>query len=83
MVDRKRPPILVFIIPLMAGLAGFYRVTQSPSFELYRTVDVVLLSGRNACLGAEQYGLVGRTRAWSIKFYGSLRGNQRGSSSAC
>ena len=48
MVDRKRPPIVVFINPLMVGLAGFYRVTQSPSFELYRTVDIVQLLGFGA-----------------------------------
>jgi hypothetical protein len=58
MVDRKRPPIVVFIIPLMAGLAGFYRVTQSSNFELYRTVDIVQLLGSGACFGAAMVGVV-------------------------
>ena len=58
MVDRKRPPIVVFIIPLMVGLAGFYRVTQSPSFELYRTVDIVQLLGSGACFGAAMVGVI-------------------------
>ncbi len=45
MVDRKRPPLAVWIVPLMFSLAGFYRVTQSPSFEVYRAVDIVQLLG--------------------------------------
>ncbi|MGA7237575.1 MAG: hypothetical protein WBY44_17960 [Bryobacteraceae bacterium] len=49
MVDRKRPPIVVWIIPLFVGLAGFYRVTQSPSFELYRVVDIVQILGCGMC----------------------------------
>jgi hypothetical protein len=58
MVDRKRPSIVVFITVLIVGLAGFYRVTQSPSFELYRTVDIVQLLGSGACFGASMVGLV-------------------------
>ena len=58
MADRKRPPIVVFIIPLMVGLAGFYRVTQSPSFELYRTVDIVQLLGSGVCFGAAMTGVI-------------------------
>ena len=42
MSDRKRPPVVVFIIPLFIGLLGFYRVTQSPQFESYRTQDIPL-----------------------------------------
>ena len=43
MSNRQRPPLVVWIIPLLVGLLGFYRVTQSPQFESYRTVDVVQL----------------------------------------
>ena len=45
MPNRKRPPVVVFIISLYIGLLGFYRVTQSPQFESYRTVDVAQLLG--------------------------------------
>ena len=58
MVDRKRRPIVVFLIPLMVGLAGFYRVTQSPSFESYRTVDIVQLLGSGVCFGVTMIGLI-------------------------
>jgi len=44
MVDGKRPPTVVWIIPLLIGFVGFYRVTQSPIFEIYRAVDIVQLS---------------------------------------
>ena len=49
---RKRLPAVVFIIPLMIGLHGCYRVMQSPQFESYRTVDVAQLLGSGACFGA-------------------------------
>lgn len=58
MPNRKRPPVVVFIIPLLIGLLGFYRVTQSPQFESYRTVDVVQLLGSGACFGAALTGLM-------------------------
>jgi hypothetical protein len=58
MADRKRPPVVVFIIPLLIGLLGFYRVTQSPQFESYRTVDVIQLLASGACIGAALVGLV-------------------------
>jgi drug/metabolite transporter (DMT)-like permease len=58
MVDRKRPPIVVFIILLMVALVGFYGVTQRPSFELYRTVDIVQLLGSGACFGAAMVGVI-------------------------
>jgi hypothetical protein len=51
MSNRQRPPLVVWIIPLLVGLLGFYRVTQSPQFESYRTVDVVQLLVSGACLG--------------------------------
>jgi hypothetical protein len=58
MVDRKRPPIVVWTIPLLIGLVGFYRVTQSPSFEMYRAVDIVQLLGSGVCFGAAMVGVI-------------------------
>ena len=58
MVDRKRPPIVVWMIPLFIGLAGFYRVTQSPNFALYRAVDIVQLTGSGVCFGATMVGAI-------------------------
>jgi hypothetical protein len=58
MVDRKRPPIVVWMIPSLIGLAGFYRVTQSPHFELYRAVDIVQLMGSGVCFGATMVGAI-------------------------
>jgi hypothetical protein len=58
MADWKRPPIVVFIIPLFVGLAGFHRLMQNPQFELYRTVDVAQLVGSGACFGAALTGLI-------------------------
>ena len=54
---RKRPPMVLFIIMPMIGLLGLYRVTQSASFESYRTVDVVQLLGSGACFGAALVGV--------------------------
>ena len=45
MGDRKRPSIVIWIIPLLVGIVGFQRVTQSPNFEMYRAVDIVQLLG--------------------------------------
>jgi hypothetical protein len=58
MVDRKRPSIIVWIIPLLIGFVGFYRVTQSPSFEIYRAVDIVQLLGSGVCFGAAMVGVI-------------------------
>jgi hypothetical protein len=58
MSNRKRPPVVVFIIPLVIALLGFSRVTQSPQFESYRTVDVVQLLGSGTCIGAAMVGLI-------------------------
>ena len=58
MADRKRPPVVVFIIVLFIALLGFYSVAQSPQFESYRTVDVVRLVGSGACFGAALTGLI-------------------------
>jgi hypothetical protein len=46
------------MIPLLVGLVGFNRVTQSPQFELYRTVDVVQLLGSGVCFGATMVGII-------------------------
>jgi hypothetical protein len=45
MVDRKRRPNVVWMIPLLIfmGLLEFSSVTQRPGFELYRTLDIVQL----------------------------------------
>jgi hypothetical protein len=58
MSNRKRPPFVVFIIPLFIGLLGFFRVTQSRQFELYRTVDVIQLVVSGACFGAALTGFI-------------------------
>ena len=58
MADRKRPPVVVWLIPLFIGLLGLSRVMQSPQSESYRTVDVVQLLGSGACIGAAMVGLI-------------------------
>jgi hypothetical protein len=58
MPDRKRQPIVVLIIPLIIGLVGFSRVTESPQFESYRTMDVVQLLGSGFCFGVVLTGLM-------------------------
>jgi hypothetical protein len=58
MADRKRPPVVVWIIVLMIGLAGLYRVTQSPHYETYRRVDIVQLLGSGMCFGAVMAGVI-------------------------
>ena len=57
MVDRKRPPFAMFMITLLVGVAGLLRVTQSPSFGLYRTVDVIQLLGSGVCFGVTMVGI--------------------------
>ena len=55
---RNRPPMVIFIILLLFfGLNGFYRVTQSPQFESYRTLDVIQLVVSGACFGVLLTGL--------------------------
>ena len=58
MVDRKRRPVVVWIIPLLVGFAGFYRAMQSPNFEMYRAVDIVQLLGCGVCFGAAMLGVI-------------------------
>jgi hypothetical protein len=57
MSNRRRPPIVVFIMPLVIGLIGLSRVTQSAKFESYRTLDVIQLVVSGACFGAALTGL--------------------------
>jgi len=56
--DRKRGPVALWVVPLMVGFAGFYRVEQSPNFAAYRAVDIVQLLGSGACIGAALVGVV-------------------------
>ena len=58
MADRKRSLVVVWIVPLLIGLLGLYRVMQSPQFESYRTMDVVQLVVSGACFGAAMAGLL-------------------------
>ena len=58
MANGKRRPIVVWIIPLVVGFAGFYRVAQSPGFQMYRTVDIVQLLGSGVCFGAAMVGII-------------------------
>lgn len=58
MANRRRPPVVVWIIPLLIGLLGFNRVMQSPQFESYRTMDVCQLLVSGACIGAALTGLM-------------------------
>jgi hypothetical protein len=58
--NRKRPPVVMFIIPLFFGLLGFFRVMDSPQFESYRKMDVVQLVLSGACFGAALVGVMVR-----------------------
>jgi hypothetical protein len=62
LTDRKRPPLVIWLIPLVIGLLGLSRVTQGPNFGMYRTVDVVQLLGSGACFGAVMVGVISRLR---------------------
>jgi hypothetical protein len=59
MVHLKRPPIVFWrdITLLLIGHILLYRVTQSPSFEMYRKVDSYQLLASGACFGAFIAGL--------------------------
>ena len=63
MVNGKRPPVAVWILPLLIGIVGFYRVTHSPNFEMYRAVDIVQLLGSGVCVGAAMAGAIFMLRA--------------------
>jgi hypothetical protein len=58
MSNRKRPPVVVWIMPLLIGLLGFNRVMQSPQFESYRTVDVIQLVVSGAGFGVALTGVM-------------------------
>ena len=58
MNHRKRPPLALLVLPLVIGMGGLSRVMQSPSFQLYRTVDVVQLLGSGACFGVSMAGII-------------------------
>jgi hypothetical protein len=60
MVHLKGPPIVFWrdITLLLIGHILLYRVTQSPSFETYRKVDIYQLFASGACFGVFIAGLV-------------------------
>ncbi|MFN7992671.1 MAG: hypothetical protein U0Q18_03680 [Bryobacteraceae bacterium] len=58
MVNGKRPPIVIWMIPLLVGAIGLYRVAQSPRFEMYRAVDIVQMTGSGVCFGAALAGVI-------------------------
>jgi hypothetical protein len=58
MENRKRPAIVIWLIPVLIGFAGFYRVTQAPNFGIYRAVDIVQLLGSGVCFGAALVGII-------------------------
>jgi hypothetical protein len=58
MADRRRPPAGLWVIVLFFGMLGFYRVTQSPHFESYRTIDVIQLLVSGAGFGVAMVGLI-------------------------
>ena len=58
MAKRKRPRVMLWIIPLFFGLLGFFRVMESPQFESYRTLHVVQLLLSGAGFGAALVGLI-------------------------
>jgi len=62
MSHRKRQAVVLWIIPLIVGLAGFSKFTQSPRFDLYRAVDIVQLLGCGVCFGAVMVGLIFQLR---------------------
>lgn len=58
MSERKRPPVVIFLVPLVIGVIALGAVMQSPQFESYRTVHVIQLVGSGACFGAALAGLI-------------------------
>ena len=66
MANPKRTSLVLLIVPLLIGLAGLFRVAQTPQFALYRTVDVVQLLGSGVCFGVTMAGffmLLRRTKS--------------------
>jgi cyanate permease len=58
MPDQRRPPIVMFSLLVLIGLAGLFRVVQSPNHATYRTVDVVQLTGCGFCFGVALMGVI-------------------------
>lgn len=56
MNDRRVP--VIWLVPLIIGIAGLNRVMQSPNFAMYRAVDVVQLLGSGVCFGAAMVGVI-------------------------
>jgi hypothetical protein len=50
--------MVVWIVPVLVGFAGFYRVMLSPTFAAYRAVEVVQLLGSGVCFGAAMVGII-------------------------
>lgn len=63
MGDRRKGMIVAWVVPLIIGLVGLDRVLHSPSYELYRAVDVVQLLGSGICFGATLVGVIFMFRA--------------------
>jgi hypothetical protein len=55
---RRRRPVAVLAVVLFTGLMGFFRVTGSPRFEAYRTLDVIQLVASGASFGAALFGFM-------------------------
>ena len=58
MANRKRSPIAIWLITLFVGFMGVYRVSQSPNFQMYRTLDIVQLLGSGVCFGVTMVGVI-------------------------
>ena len=61
MIDRKRRPLVViWLLPLFVGLVGFDRVAKTPGFAAMRNVDIIQLLGCGACFGSVMLQLSSR-----------------------
>ena len=58
MALRKRPVVIIWLLPILIGLAGYNRVEHSPLYNLYRPVDITQLLGSGACFGAALAGII-------------------------
>ena len=58
MPDQKRLAIVVWVVPLLVGLVGIYRVMHSAGFAMYRTVDIVQFLGSGMCFGVALTGAI-------------------------
>ena len=56
--SRKHPPVTLLSVALFFGLVGVFRVTQSPQFDSYRTLDVIQLVVSGASLGVALFGFM-------------------------